>query len=51
MPSEDVLIEVEFLSVTKNPDTKTVYSLLIVGAMIFAFIFTLYNIRKIEASR
>jgi len=51
MPSEDVLIEVEFLSVTKNPDTKTVYSLLIVGAMIFAFLFTLYNIRKIEASR
>jgi len=50
MPKENVTVEATFVKID-NPDTKTVYSLLIVGAMIFAFIFTLYNIRKIEASR
>ena len=50
MPNEDVTVEATFVKI-ENPNTKSKYSLIFLYLVIFAYLFVIYNVRKMELSK
>ena len=50
MPNEDATVEATFVKI-ENPNTKSKYSIVFLYLVIFAYLFVIYNVRKMELSK